>query len=306
MTHQEKEGRTETMEEGTKKLPLWRERLSEQAIPLLVVFPASLMLILFFLAPMFVALHFSLLSNVPFFDITPYYTLENYVRVLIEPIYRNAFIRTGIYAIIATVISLLVSYPVAYYLSRKTKRGGLFLLILLIPFWTSIILRVFSWKIILGSSGILNYYLKWIGLIDTPITFLYTSTGVVFGLVYTYTPYMILPLYATLGKVPNELIEASLDQGANRLQTLVRITFPLTRSGTISAVILVLLASFGDVLSAQLLGGANNLVISTVIFETFMAGSNWTVGSALSVIVFSALLVLAAIFARMGKEAEYA
>jgi spermidine/putrescine transport system permease protein len=284
----------------------WQQSLNEKAIPLLVVFPATLMLILFFLAPMLVALHFSFLSNVPFFDMKPYYTIDNYIRILMEPIYRNAFLRTGVYAVIATTISLLISYPVAYYLSRKTKQGGLLLLMLLIPFWTSVILRVFSWKIILGSSGLLNSLLISIGLIDTPVTFLYTGLGVVFGLVYTYTPYMILPLYATLGKVKNELIEASLDQGANRIQTLIRITLPLTSSGTMSAVILVLLASFGDVLSAQLLGGANTLVISNVIFETFMGGANWTVGSALSVVVFSALLVLAAVFARLGKESEYA
>jgi len=145
-----------------------------------------------------------------------------------------------------------------------------------------------------------------IGLTDTPIRFLYTGMGIVFGLVYTYTPYMVLPLYATLGKVPNELLEASEDLGANKLQTLVRITLPLTSSGTVSGVILVLLASFGDVLSSQLLGGANTLMISTVIFETFMGGANWATGSALSVTVFSTLLVLAAILARLGKESEYA
>lgn len=284
----------------------WRERLDELAVPILTVCPAAIMLILFFLVPMFVALRYSLLSSMPFFDPNPHYTLANYVRVLVEPIYRNAFIRTGGYAGIATAISLVISYPAAYYLSRKTRRGSLLLLALLIPFWTSVILRVFAWKIILGSSGMLNWALISVGLIHTPIRFLYTGVGIVFGLVYTYTPYMILPLYASLGKVPDELLEASEDLGANGLQTLVRITLPLTSSGTVSGVILVLLASFGDVLSAQLLGGANTLMISPVIFETFMGGANWTTGSALSVIVFLTLLVLAAIFARLGKEAEYA
>ncbi len=264
------------------------------------------MLILFFLIPMFVALHYSLLSSMPFFDPNPYYTFANYLRVLVEPIYRNAFIRTGAYAATATAISLLISYPVAYYLSRVTRRGSLLLLALLIPFWTSVILRVFAWKIILGSSGILNWALMSLGLIDAPIRFLYSATGIIFGLVYTYTPYMVLPLYASLGKVPNELLEASEDLGANKLQTLVRITLPLTSSGTVSGVVLVLLASFGDVLSSQLLGGANTLMISSVIFETFMGGANWTTGSALSVVVFLALLMLAAFIARLGREADYA
>ncbi len=284
----------------------WRDRFDEWIVPILTICPAAIMLILFFLIPMFVALRYSLMSSMPFFDPNFHYTLDNYLRVLVEPIYRNAFIRTGLYAATATIISLFISYPVAYYLSRITKRGSLLLLALLIPFWTSVILRVFAWKIILGSSGILNWVLMSIGLTDAPIRFLYSGTGIVFGLVYTYTPYMVLPLYASLGKVPNKLLEASEDLGANKLQTLIRITLPLTSSGTVSGVVLVLLASFGDVLSSQLLGGANTLMISSVIFETFMGGANWTTGSALSVVVFLALLMLAAVIARLGKEADYA
>jgi ABC-type spermidine/putrescine transport system permease subunit I len=282
------------------------KRLSELSIPLFAILPAAIMLILFFLLPIFVALRYSFLSTMPFFNPNPYYTLANYIRVIVEPIYRNAFIRTFKYAAIATTISLLISYPIAFYMARKSKRGGILLLVLLIPFWTSIILRVFAWKIILGSSGILNWTLQLIGLTDDPIKFLYTGVGVVFGLVYTYTPYMVLPLYATLGKVPEALFEASADLGANKLKTLFRITIPLTSSGTISGIILVLLACFGDVLSSQLLGGTNTLMISSVIFETFMGGANWVTGSALSVVVFTILLILAALIARLGKEHEYA
>lgn len=284
----------------------WRDRLDELTVPILTICPAAILLILFFLIPMFVALRYSLMSSMPFFDPHPYYTLDNYLRVLMEPIYRNAFLRTGAYAATATIISLFISYPVAYYLSRITRHGSLLLLALLIPFWTSVILRVFAWKIILGSSGILNWGLMSLGLIDAPVRFLYSGTGIVFGLVYTYTPYMVLPLYASLGKVPNKLLEASEDLGANKLQTLIRITIPLTSSGTVSGAVLVLLASFGDVLSSQLLGGANTLMISSVIFETFMGGANWTTGSALSVVVFLSLLMLAAIIVRLGKEADYA
>ena len=284
----------------------WRDRLDELTVPILTICPAAILLILFFLIPMFVALRYSLMSSMPFFDPHPYYTLDNYLRVLMEPIYRNAFLRTGAYAATATIISLLISYPVAYYLSRITRHGSLLLLALLIPFWTSVILRVFAWKIILGSSGILNWGLMSLGLIDAPVRFLYSGTGIIFGLVYTYTPYMVLPLYASLGKVPNKLLEASEDLGANKLQTLIRITIPLTSSGTVSGAVLVLLASFGDVLSSQLLGGANTLMISSVIFETFMGGANWTTGSALSVVVFLSLLMLAAIIVRLGKEADYA
>jgi len=283
-----------------------RDRFDELTVPILTICPAAILLILFFLIPMLVALRYSLMSSMPFFDPNPYYTFGNYLRVITEPIYFNAFIRTGGYAVVATVISLLISYPAAYYLARISRRGSLLLLALLIPFWTSLILRVFAWKIILGSSGILNWLLISLGLIDSPVQFLYSGTGVIFGLVYTYTPYMILPLYASLGKVRNELLQASEDLGANKFQTWIRITLPLTSSGTVSGIILVLLASFGDVLSSQILGGTNTLMISSVIFETFMGGANWTTGSALAVVVFLALLILAAIIARLGKETEYA
>ena len=122
----------------------------------LVVFPAAFLLVVFFLIPMFVALRYSLLSTMPFFDPNPFYTLANYIRVLTEPIYLRSFVRTAGYAVTASVISLLISYPVAYYLACRARRGALILIVMLIPFWTSIILRVFSWKIILGSSGIIN------------------------------------------------------------------------------------------------------------------------------------------------------
>jgi ABC-type spermidine/putrescine transport system permease subunit I len=289
-----------------RQVPAWQRRLSDLSIPLFAVLPAAIMLVIFFLVPIFVALRYSFLSNMPFFDPNFHYTFANYIRVIVEPIYRHAFMRTVKYAFIATAISLLISYPVAYFLARKSRRGSVLLLVLLIPFWTSIILRVFSWKIILGSTGILNWTLQNIGLIENPIRFLYSGVGIVFGLVYTYTPYMVLPLYATIGKVPEELLEASENLGANKLKTLLKITIPLSSSGTISGVILVLLASFGDVLSSQLLGGANTLMISSVIFETFMGGANWETGSALSVVVFTILLVLAALLARLGREEEYA
>jgi spermidine/putrescine transport system permease protein len=284
----------------------WHPPAKRRGMAWLVVFPGAFLLVVFFLIPMFVALRYSLLSTMPFFDPDPFYTLANYIRVLTEPIYLRSFMRTAGYAVTASVISLLISYPVAYYLACHARRGALILIVMLIPFWTSIILRVFAWKIILGSSGIINSLLTATGLIDLPVQMLYNQTGVIFGLVYTYTPFMILPLYASLGKVPRELLEASEDLGYNKLCTLWHVTLPLTRSGTISALLLVLLACFGDVLSAQMLGGANTLMISSVIFETFMGGANWNVGSALSVIVFGALLVLAAMLTWLGREVAHA
>jgi spermidine/putrescine transport system permease protein len=294
------------VQQAAPNKPSLRERLGRVSTPVLVIFPAAFLLIFFFVVPMIVALRYSFMHTMPFFDPETRYTLDNYIRVFTQPVYRRSFLRTGLYAGIATSISLVLSYPVAYYLSRLSKKGGLLLLILIIPFWTSVVLRVFSWRIILGTSGPLNSILLSLGLIDEPIRFLYSAGGIIFGLVYTYTPFMVLPLYAALGKVPNQLLEASEDLGANKLQTLFNITLPLTRSGTTSAVILVLLSCFADVLAANMLGGPNTLMISTVIFETFLGGANWVVGSALSVVVFTTLLLMSALLARIGREPEYA
>jgi spermidine/putrescine transport system permease protein len=169
------------------------------------------------------------------------------------------------------------------------------------------VLRVLAWKIILGTTanGVLNSVLLNLGIISKPIAILYTGTAIVFGLVYLSIPFMLLPLYAVLGKVPESLLEASEDLGATRTQTFVRVVLPLTRSGTITAVTLTFLLSLGDVLASQTLGGGRELMIGAVMFQTYISGLNWTLGSALAITVFAAILLIVAGLAWVGRERKY-
>jgi spermidine/putrescine transport system permease protein len=266
----------------------------------LILGPGVLVLLLFFAAPLAVIVRYSLLDGLPFAGEPARTTFANYPQVLGEGFYYRAFIRTGIYAVVATAISLVISYPVAYYLARRTQRGGLLLIILLIPFWTSTVLRILAWRIILESGGIVRSVLDLVGFPDFRI--LYTPLATIIGLVYIYTPFMVLPLYAVLGKVPEDLIQASQDLGAGRLRTLFKVTFPLTRSGTLTGIMLVLLSAFGDVLASEYLGGGRDVMMGTVVYDVFVQGTNWNVGSAAAVMFFTGLLIIGFVLSRIGRR----
>jgi spermidine/putrescine transport system permease protein len=185
--------------------PTLAEELREHATHLLILLPGMFMLSFFFIIPILIAVWYSFLDAVPTNGgIPPNLTFDNYTQVFTQSLYVHSFVRTAIYATIATFVSLVVTYPVAYYLARRSRHGGVILLLILIPFMTSIVLRVLAWKIILGTTanGVLNSVLLNLGIISKPIAILYTGTAIVFGLVYLSIPFMLLPLYAVLGKVP--------------------------------------------------------------------------------------------------------
>jgi spermidine/putrescine transport system permease protein len=277
----------------------WRNHLSGIAVA-----PAVVLLIVFFLVPTFFIARYSFLSAMPFFDPNAHFTFENYLHVLSEPLYLRVYITTLEYALTATVISLVISYPAAWYLAKRTRHEKELLILLLIPFWTSILIRAFAWRIILGPSGVINSLLIGSGLLSQPLDLLYNWKAVIFGLVFTYLPFMILPLYSALGKIPDELLEASEDLGAHKLETFLRVTLPLSLRGVLTALVIVFVASFGDFISAQLLGGSSALMVSNIIFETFYGSSNWPLGAALSFILFASLLIMAAVVFQAGKWAE--
>jgi spermidine/putrescine transport system permease protein len=278
----------------------WHEHLSG-----LVMVPAIILLVVFFLVPTFFIARYSFLSAMPFFDPNAHFTFDNYVHVLSDPLYLRVYLTTLEYAVIATVISLVISYPAAWYLAKRSKHEKELLILLLIPFWTSILIRAFAWRIILGPSGVINSLLIGSGLLTQPLDLLYNWKAVVFGLVYTYLPFMILPLYSSLGKIPDQLLEASEDLGAHKVGTFLRVTLPLSLRGVLTALVIVFVASFGDFISAQLLGGSSALMVSNIIFETFYGSSNWPLGAALSFILFATLLTAAAVIFQVGKWAEH-
>ena len=270
----------------------------------LILLPGVVWLFVFYLLPTLVMFRYSLLSNMPHIA-PPTFTLSNYLDAFCTTLYAKVFLRTARFSTSVTAMLLLSCFPLAYYLAKKARRQKEILVLLMIPFWTSQVLRAFAWMILLGRSGMVNVLLGKLHLIGEPLRLLYNWQAVTMGLFYSYVPYMVLPLYAAIGRVDDALLEASADLGANSWQTLWNVTIPLSLPGIVSGAALVFVASFTDVLSPTLLGGPSNEMISSVIFNTFTMGSNWPLGSALSFILFAVLLLTAALIMVISSRVRY-
>jgi spermidine/putrescine transport system permease protein len=270
----------------------------------LILLPGVAWLFIFYLIPTLVMFRYSLLSNMPHIA-PPTFTLSNYLDAFCTTLYAKVFLRTARFSTSVTAMLLLSCFPLAYYLAKKARHQKEILILLMIPFWTSQVLRAFAWIILLSRSGMVNVLLGRLHLIEEPLRLLYNWRAVTMGLFYSYIPYMILPLYAAIGRVDDALLEASSDLGANSWQTLWNVTIPLSLPGVVSGAALVFVASFTDVLSPTLLGGPSNEMISSVIFNTFTMGSNWPLGSALSFILFAVLLLAAALIMVISSRVRY-
>jgi putrescine transport system permease protein len=205
--------------------------------------------------------------------------------------------------LISTFLTLLVAYPMAYGMARAPEHWRATLLMLVIlPFWTSFLIRVYAWMGILGKEGFLNAALLWLGLIDEPLTILNTNTAVYIGIVYTYLPFMILPIYSTLEKLDGSLLEAAEDLGCSRAQAFWLITIPLSRPGVIAGCFLVFIPTLGEFVIPSLLGGSNTLMIGKVLYEEFFSNRDWPVASAVAVILLLILVIPIVLFQRNQQK----
>ena len=236
------------------------------------------------------------------------FTLDNYAR-LIDPLYLEVFLHSLYMAAVTTVCCLLIGYPFAWALSRVSKRRQTLLIFLLIvPFWTNSLVRTYALKLLLATNGLINNGLLAIGLIDEPLTLLYTELAVIIGLVYLLLPFMILPLYTVFEDLRQELLLASHDLGAGRWPTFLQVVVPLTLPGVLAGVLLVLLPAMGLFFVADVLGGSRNLLVGNVIKSQFLDARDWPFGAAASVLLTLAMALL--LFAyrlsrrRLGEEAE--
>ncbi len=223
------------------------------------------------------------------------FTLDNYLRFFGDRIFWQPFFRTLVFAAVFTFCTLVLTYPVAYFLARHVRRRNrmLLLLLLLIPFWVGEIVRTYAIMILLGNTGAVNLVLKWLGLIDRPIPFMYTSFSMGVGIVYLTALYMLLPLYSALEKLPQSFNDAAADLGAGPWTRFRRITLPLTLEGISSGCTLVFLISTGFYATPVLLGGPSTTVFSETIAGFFhVAGDQWPTGAAFAIIMFVAALVL--------------
>ncbi|HUF87636.1 MAG TPA: ABC transporter permease [Thermohalobaculum sp.] len=227
------------------------------------------------------------------FDRTP--TLKNYAEAWTDPLYRTLMLRSLAISGTVTAATVLLAFPIAYYVSFHVapRRKAMWLFLITIPFWTSYLIRVFLWKVILGYNGVLNSGLLELGLIETPLTFiLYSASSVVITLAHAWAPFAILPIFVALEKIDRSLLEAAEDLGDGPLRRFRRVTLPLAMPGVIAAALIVFIPTVGDYVTPRLVGGTDGLMIANMIQVQFGKANNAPLGAALSI---SAMLIVAAL-----------
>ncbi len=273
---------------------------SKTGFALAMVSPTALVLVCFIVIPLIYVLIMSFMSRGTYGGIVYDVTLDNYKDVF-QSLYLDVFVKSAGLSLASTLICILIGYPVAYYIALKPKKkASIWILIVSIPFWTSSMARLYSFVILLNTSGLLNTFLQKVNLIDSPIQFLYTGGAVIMGMVYCLIPFAILPLYTSLAKLDWSLIEASKDLGASAVKTFFNITLPLTSGGIFSSVIMIFIPSLGYYYVTDIMGGGTSLVMGTLIKNQFTTAKNWPMGSAISLILIIVTIVLLYLYSRKG------
>lgn len=229
---------------------------------------------------------------------------SNYLYILFEDaLYIEAYLSSIKYAALTTVICLAIGYPFAYFLARSPAevRPGLLMLVML-PFWTSFLLRVYAWKMLLADNGVFNNIALALGLIDAPIKMMHTPFSLTLGMVYTYLPFMVLPLYANLVKMDLRLLEAARDLGATPWQAFWRITVPLSKGGIVAGALLVFIPCVGEFVIPELLGGPQTLMIGRVLWDEFFANNDWPMAASVAVVMVLLIIVPLALFNKYQAE----
>ena len=261
-----------------------------------------LWLIVFFLVPLLIMLAYSFMPRGIYGGVEPGFTLEHYTRFF-DPLYLQVLQRTFAWSIGCTVICLFLGYPVAYVIVRSGRWRTFLLFLVVLPFWTSFLVRTFAMIFLMRDTGLINSWLLKLGMIDQPMTLLYTPFAVMVGLVYGFLPFMILPIYASLEKLDPTLLEAAETLGATPLAGFRRITLPLSLPGVVAGCFLVFIPAMGSFLTSDLLGGAKQLMIGNLIQNQFAAARNWPFGSAASFVVTALVLVAVTVYLRVRDRA---
>ena len=233
-------------------------------------------------------------------------TFENYYLLFNERLYISSYLNSLYLAAISTIFCLLIGYPMAYGIAHSHSRWRHFLLLMIIlPFWTSFLIRVYAWMGLLSNTGFINSLLIKIGLISAPLPLLHNNFAVCIGIIYTYLPFMILPLYASVEKVDPILIEASADLGAKPISTFFKVTLPLTFKGILTGSMLVFIPAVGEFVIPELLGGPNNPMIGKILWMEFFSNLDWPVASAIAVALLILLVIPMIIFQRIQMRRNW-
>jgi putrescine transport system permease protein len=288
----------------------------------LVIIVPYLWLLVFFLVPFIIVFKISLSQTAismppytPVFDLSEgisgvvgsfrELSSDNYVWLTEDPLYFNAYVSSLIIAAVSTVLALIVGYPIAYGMARApTALRPVLLMLVILPFWTSFLIRVYAWIGILKPEGLLNQVLMALNIIDQPLVIMNTHTAIFIGIVYSYLPFMVLPLYSTLEKMDYSLIEAAQDLGCTPTSAFWKITFPLSLPGVVAGCLLVFIPAVGEFVIPDLLGGSQTLMIGRTLWNEFFANRDWPVSSAVAVILLLLLVVPIMIFQHAQARAQ--
>ena len=264
--------------------------------------PGTFWLLLFFLVPILIMFAYSLMPRGVYGGVEPGFTLQHYRRFF-DPLYLQILNRTFLWSVATTGICLVMGYPLALLIARSGQWKNLLMFLVVLPFWTSFLVRTFAMIFLLRDTGFINTLLLNAGLIGRPIEMLYTPFSVMTGLVYGFLPFMVLPIYASLEKLDLSLLEAAEALGARPLARFVRVTLPLSLPGVVAGCLLVFIPALGSFLTSDLLGGAKQVMIGNLIQNQFSAARNWPFGSAASFIVMALVLVAVVVYLRVRDRA---
>lgn len=263
--------------------------------------PVSIWMIIFVALPMLFIIYISFMSRGVFGDVVYQFSIESYTKLL-DSTYFKVIIKSIRAAFITTILCLAVGYPFAYYIARKPKEtASKLIMMIMIPFWTNSLMRLNSWLLLFQTSGPINTFLQNVGVLNSPLNLVYTDFLVMIGMITNMLPFAVLPMYSSIEKLSNSLLEASADLGASKIDTFFRITLPLTFPGIFSSIILVFIPSLGIYTVTDMLGGGKVLYIGNIIKNQFGAIRNWPLGAALAVLLIAITGILIFIYTRFAK-----
>ncbi|MFV3329593.1 ABC transporter permease [Pseudomonas sp. NY15437] len=281
------------------------------------VSPALVSIGLFLIVPIFIVVGYSLMQANPYGGVNPHFSIDAYVSLLFERQLDDSLAFADSYVMIAlrsigiaaatTVITLLVGFPVAVWLAMQpAHRRGLLIFLITVPFWANLLIRTYAWILLLRGTGVVNGTLMSLGLIHQPLNLLYTDGAVLLGLVYTYAPFVVLPIYATLEKMDMRLLEAAQDLYAGRVRTLRKVVLPIARPGILAGAILTFVPCLGAMIAPELLGGGTKMMLGNLIFRQFSDSRNWPFGAALSLVLMGAVMLVLMFYAMRAERLRIA
>ncbi|MBQ1881192.1 MAG: ABC transporter permease [Lachnospiraceae bacterium] len=266
--------------------------------------PVTLLLLFLVAAPLILVAVMSFCDTDEYYNVVYEFTAANYGKLLSMD-YIRIYARSLMISFITTLICVLVGYPFAYIIARtKSKKKKLLYMLVIIPFWTNSLIRIYGWRTFLGNSGWLVKSLMFLQIIKEPVDYLYKTGTTILGMVYCFVPFMVLPLYTAIEKLDDSLLEASSDLGAKPLRTLFEVIIPLTSGGIFSGCIMVFIPCLGYFFVSNILGGGNTDMIGNLIERQFKSANNWPLGAALSIILILLTLILVKAYQKLGGDMD--